>query len=114
MKREAQCVQRRTRIIPVRITWSAGTPSIAEGTGHITIADTGPGIVTVTYVTPFARQPVLVPGCVITTTGDALLAVFRAPAVTGVIVEISDDAGTLADPTALHFLIWGFDTADAN
>lgn len=106
------CVQHMTRVVPMTISWSAGTPTLDEGSTFATIADTGTGIVTVTLVDAFARAPVISATPVITTTGDELFCVLRSVAAGSFIVEITDEGGTLTDPTALHLIVVGFDTAD--
>lgn len=106
------CVQHASRVIPMSIAYSAGTPSIDEGTAHASVADTATGVATVTFTNAFARTPIIVATGVITSTGDVLIPVLRSVTASGFILEVSDDAGTLTDPTSVHLLIFGFDSAD--
>lgn len=104
------CAQHASIFLPMSIDVSSGTPTLGEGSGFATLADTGTGIVTVTFNNPFGRAPIITGSCV-TATGDVLIPTFRSVASTGFIVELSTDAGTLTDGIVmLH--IWGSRSAD--
>lgn len=115
MKDVCLAPQRNQMVIPFRITYSAGTPTLAEGGSWMTVADTATGKATVTfgglYGANSARQPVVVVSAV-GATGDNLVAIVVAPSASSFIVEVSDDAGTLTDPTAIHGIVCWFGSLD--
>lgn len=111
-KSVAMIVQHATRIIPMTVRWTAGVPSIEEGTAHASIADTGTGIATITFTDAFARKPVITHG-VEAATGDKITALTRSVTQSGFILESISEAGAAADSTVdTHLLIVGFDSAD--
>ena len=111
-KSEAMIVQHATRLIPMTVRWTAGTPTIEEGTAHGSIADTGTGIATITFTDAFARKPVIV-ACSEAGTGDKITAHLRSVTQTGFILESISEAGAAADSTVdTHLLVIGFDSAD--
>lgn len=96
------------RLIAGHVSWSAGTPSIIKGTGDFTIVDTGTGVLTVTLVNPFAREPL-----VIANKDTAGLVTLNAAADTDeVVFNAFNGAGAAADPADLHFMIFGYDAVD--
>lgn len=106
------CVQHATRVIPIKLSWSGGTPSIGEGKQHCSVADTNPGIATITFNNAFARKPVITYG-VEAATGEKVTVTLRSVAVNSVIVEAINEAGAAADlATDVHLLVVGFDSAD--
>jgi hypothetical protein len=105
-------VQHATRLIPITLSWSGGTPSIGEGDNHVTVADTNPGIATITFNNAFARKPIITYG-VEAATGEKVTVTLRSVAADSVIVEAINEAGTAADlATDVHLLVFGFDSAD--
>ncbi len=111
-KSVAMIVQHATRIIPMTVRWTAGVPSIVEGNSFATIADTGDGIATITFVDGFARKPVIVVTCEIAT-GEKVTAHTRSVTAGGFILEVINEAGSVADTTLdVHLNITGFDSAD--
>lgn len=112
MKSVAMLTQHASRIIPMTIRWTAGTPEIVEGKFHASIADTNTGICTVTFKDAFARKPVILTG-VEAATGEQVTAELRSVSATGFILESINEAGANADSTVdTHLLIVGFDSAD--
>lgn len=115
MKDVCLAPQRNQMMIPFRITYSGGVPTLAEGGNWMTVADTGTGIATLTfgglYGANSARTCVPVANAV-GATGNNLVAIIVAPSTTGFAVECSDDAGTLADPTAITGIVCWFGSAD--
>ena len=94
-------------MIAGHIAYSAGTPSIVCGTGDFTIADTGTGIVTITLVNPFLREPIVLANQ--NTAGN--VTVGAAASVSEIILECFNAAGTNTDPADIHFMAFGFDDA---
>ena len=112
MKSVAMMVQHASRIIPMTVRWTGGTPSIEEGTSHATIADTAAGVATITFVDAFSRKPVILLGTE-SATGEKVTAHLRSVSQTGFILESINEAGANADSTVdTHILVVGFDSAD--
>lgn len=99
---------RRPRVIAGHVSYSAGTPSITRGTGDFTIIDSGTGQLTVLPVVPFLREPVMLANK--DTAG--LVTIDSAAAVDGVLIDCFDGAGSAADPSDLHFMMFGYDDAN--
>jgi len=96
------------RLIAGHISYSAGTPSIVKGTGDFTITDTGTGVLTVTFINDFAREPIVVGNK--DTAG--LVTLNAAASTTGCVLDAFNGAGAAADPADLHFMAFGFDDVD--
>lgn len=112
MKSVMNCVQHNTRVIPMKVKWTTGTPSIGEGFAHASISDTGTGIATITFNNAFARVPTIIATCE-AATGEKVTAALRSVAQDSFILEVTDEAGALSDSTVYtHILIIGFDSAD--
>lgn len=106
--RTTRVSDRLPRLIAGHIAYSAGTPSIVCGTGDFTIADTGTGVLTVTFVNPFKREPIVLGNqdAVGTVTANA------AASVDTLILDAWNTAGAATDPGDLHFMAFGYDSAD--
>jgi hypothetical protein len=112
MKSVTMCVQHATRVIPMTVRWTAGVPSIVEGTQHASIADTNTGIATITFRDGFGRKPVIVGSCE-AATGEKITEALRDVTSSGFILEVINEAGSNADSTVdIHLLVFGFDSAD--
>lgn len=95
------------RLIAGHVSYSGGTPSIVDGTGDFTVTDTGTGVLTVTFVNPFLREPI----CLANQDAAGLVTYNAAASVTGLVIDCFDGAGAAADPADLHFMAFGFDDA---
>lgn len=95
------------RLVAGHITWTAGTPAITKGTGDFTIADTGTGVVTVTLVNPFAREPAVIGNQ--NSAGNVTLN--AAAAVDSFVLNGFNAAGAATDPGDLYFMAFGYDDA---
>ena len=98
---------RKPRLIAGHIAVSGGTPSIVCGTGDFTIADTGTGVCTVTFVNPFLREPI----CLLNKNTAGNCTFNAAAAVDGLVLNSFNAAGAAADPADYHFMAFGFDDA---
>ncbi len=106
-KNELENNQRLPRLLGYRVIWTAGTPSLAVGTGDATIADTGTGDVALTFTTPFKREPI-----VVATPISAALATVKANATTsGVSITAFAAGGSATDITGVDILTLGWDDA---
>jgi hypothetical protein len=110
MKSVAMLVQHASRIIPMRIEYNGGVPSIVEGRQHASVADTNVGIATITFRYAFARLPMIV-ATAVSPTGEKMTAHIRDVTAEGFILETINEAGANADADS-HILIVGFDSAD--
>ncbi len=115
MLREVLSVQRKTRLIPIRIDGSsvaggtATTNGIEEGARHVTITENGSGDYTITFRTPFKRIPVVL----LTTITDVTTC--RLKAVTTDLFTVEQVGADQTTPEAdgdFHALVFGFDAAD--
>lgn len=112
MKSVQMSVQPHSRSIPLRIRWTAGVPSVEEGTAHASIADTGTGIATLTFTQPFARKPVITGMCE-AATGEKVTPHLRSVSQTGFILEVINESGALEDSTVdTHLMVNGWESAD--
>lgn len=100
----ARASDRLPRVVAGHISYSTGTPSITKGTGDFTVVDTGTGILTVDFVNPFARSPVVLVSQDIA--GNVVVFDYD---VDGLILNAFNNSGVLADPGDLHFMAFGFD-----
>lgn len=106
------CVQHASRLIPILLNWTAGTPTIVQGSQHISVADTNAGIVTITFANAFARKPIIV-AVAEAATGEKVTCTLRSVAADSFILEAINEAGAAADLTTdVHILVLGFDSAD--
>lgn len=115
MLREMMCVQRKTRIIPVRLDGSAvaggtdTTDGILEGSQHVTVTENGSGDYTFTFNTGFSRTPVVM----VTPVTDVTTCRIKAVSTTSVQIEqVGADQTTPEADADFHMLIIGFDAAD--
>jgi len=104
-RKATKVTDRLPRLVAGRIEWSGGTPSIACGTGDFTIADTGTGVVTVTYTNPFLREPASLANQNVA--GNVTLN--AANSVSASVFNCFNAAGALTDPADLHFMTIGYD-----
>lgn len=104
------CPQIKSKLVPMIIDGADGTPEILEGINIATVADSGVGIYTVTFVNAFARKPVIT-ATAEAATGVTLVPSLRSVSGSGFVVELTDDASTLVDGV-VHLHIWGSDSAD--
>lgn len=115
MLREMKTVQRQTRVIPLRIDGgdvAGGTSTqngVLEGKEHVRITENSSGDYSVTFVTPFARVPVVL----LTPATDVSTIWLKEVSATGFRVEQvgADQTTPLADGD-WHALVVGFDTPD--
>lgn len=117
MLRETMCVQRKTRLIPLRIDGgdvAGGTATkngILEGSEHCTVTENSTGDYTFTFTTPFHRTPV-VTGLPITD-----VSTLRIVSVSNTAVRIEQVGADQTTPLAdgdFHLMILGFDAIDQN
>ncbi len=96
------------RLIAGHVSYSAGTPSIVKGTGDFTVTDTGTGVLTVTFVNPFLREPI-----VIANKDSAGLVTLNAAAdVDEIVLNCFSAVPAAQDPSDLHFMVFGYDDLD--
>lgn len=99
-------VHRKERILPGRITVSAGTPTLSIGAKDFTITDNGVGDYTITARRPFKREPIVV--C----TGKTLRAQIKSISAVGAINLVTmTGAAVLTDEAHLDFVVLGSDIA---
>lgn len=117
MLREMQCVQRKTRVIPIRLDGglvdggTATTDGVLEGTHHVLVTENSSGDYTFTFNTPFSRTPVIL----LTTITDVTTCRLKAVSTTGFQVEqVGADQTTPEADGDFHALVIGFDAADQN
>lgn len=117
MLREMLCVQRKTRIIPIRLDGSdvaggsATTTGILEGGQHVLVTENSSGDYTFTFNTPFSRTPVVL----LTSATDVTTVWLKAVSATGFQVEqVGADQTTPTADGDFHALVIGFDSADQN
>lgn len=117
MLREMKCVQRKTRIIPIRLDGSdvaggtATTNGILEGKYHVTVTENGSGDYSFTFNTPFSRTPVVL----LTTITDVTTVRLKDVSTTGFTVEqVGADQTTPEADGDFHALVIGFDAVDQN
>ncbi len=101
------------KYIPLKISYSAGTPSVTfnpENEG-VTLTDGGAGILTVTLTTA-SLAPIVVPGLVVQAAAGTLSleanvdsAVPPTTTAVKIIVNSGADGATETDPEALHMLL---------
>lgn len=117
MLREMLCVQRKTRIIPIRLTGAtvaggtATTLGITEGSQHVTVTENSSGDYTFTFNVGFSRKPVVL----LTSATDVSTVWLKDLSTTTFRVEQvgADQTTPLADAD-FHALVIGFDSADEN
>lgn len=104
-QKTARLSDRLPRIVAGHVQYSAGTPTINVGTGDFTIVDTGTGVLTVAWVNPPEREPI-----VLVNKNSAGLCTLNAAAdTTGCVLNAFNGAGAAADPADLHFMAFMFD-----
>lgn len=106
-RKSTRVTDRLPRLIAGHVSYLTGTPSIVCGTDDFTIADTGTGVLTVTFTNPFLREPVVLANK--DTAGNVTLN--AAASVSGMVLNSFNGAGSAADPADLHFMVIGFDDA---
>lgn len=111
-----ECAQRKAVVVPFSVSFSGGVPTLNEGSSWLSIADTATGVVTFTIGGTLgqasARTPIIMSLTpIVASTGDCAIPVARAVTVSGFVVEISDDAGTLSD-TDFHGTVMLFNSPD--
>lgn len=115
MLREMQCVQRKTRVIPIRIDGSAVaggtkvTTGVLEGKEHVKVTENGSGDYTIYFNTPFQRAPVVM------LTPETDVTTVRLKAVTASSFTVEQVGADQTTPTAdgdFHALVIGFDAVD--
>lgn len=117
MLREMMCVQRKTRVIPIRLDGSAvagGTDTkdgILEGAEHVLVTENGSGDYTFTFNVGFSRKPVIL----LTTETDVTTVRLKEVTTTTFTVEqLGADQTTPEADADFHALVIGFDSADEN
>lgn len=115
MLRSVKSTQRNPRIIAVQLAWSGGVPSVVSGLGgsDVTVTDNGTGDVTLTWVKPFRRAPIVV-ATPMSATGDAIVTLQAQPSVTACRLLVWDgtDGTTAKDNIPLNVHVIGYDSAD--
>lgn len=96
------------RLIAGHVAYSGGTPSIVKGTGDFTLTDTGTGVLTVTFVNPYLREPIVLAN----KNSAGLVTLNAAAGVSGIVLNQFDGVGAAADAVDLHFMVFGFDSSD--
>ncbi len=117
MLREMMCVQRKTRIIPLRIDGgdvaggTATTNGILEGKHHVTVTENSSGDYTFTFNTAFSRTPVVL----LTPITDVMTCRLKAVSTTSFQVECTGADQTTPEADGdFHALVIGFDADDQN
>lgn len=115
MLRNLKSTQRRPRMIAVQLAWSGGVPSVVSGLGStdVTVTDNGTGDVTLTFVQPFKRAPI-VTASPVAAAGDAIVCLQAQPSATAVRLVVFDgtDGTTAKDNIPLNVHIVGYDSVD--
>lgn len=113
MLRSIKNQQRLPRMIACQIAWSAGVPSLVNGSNEVSLTDNGVGDVTLTFAKAFARVPVAVASPV-AAAGDAIVCLQGQPSATACRFVVFDgtDGTTAKDNIPLNVMILGFDSAD--
>lgn len=106
-RKTTRCSDRYPRLVAGQVEWSAGTPSIKTGTGDFTIADTGTGVVTVTFANPFLREPMVL----VNQNKAGNCTVNAAAGVSSIVLNAFNAAGAATDPDDMHFMVFGYDDA---
>lgn len=106
-RRVTRVSDRLPRLIAGHVAYSGGTPSIVNGTGDFTIADTGTGILTVTFTNPFLREPMVLAN----KNSAGLVTLNAAAGLDEIVLNAFNGAGAAADPGDLHFMVFGYDDA---
>lgn len=98
-----------------QVAWAGGVPSIVSGLGStdFTVTDNGTGDVTLTFVAPFKRAPIVV-AMPLAAAGDAIVTLQAQPSATAVRLLVWDatDGTTAKDNIPLNVMVIGYDTAD--
>lgn len=102
------------RLVAAQVTVAAGTPSVTMGSTEISVADTGAGVVTVTFLRPFAKVPAVTVSP-IGTAGDAIATLDVLPTVSSVVVKTWDatDGTTAKDNISFALIAVGDDVSDS-
>lgn len=101
------------KLVPLVIRWAAGVPSLAQNPMNesITVADTGTGIVTLTFADA-ALAPMIVGGLACLSSAPAtlgnLLSLHSAPtaSVVALVIQDGSDAATEVDPVDVHLCVY--------
>lgn len=115
MLRPMQCVQRLTRVLPIRVDGSAvaggtdTTDGLLEGSQHCTITENSSGNYTISFNTPFHRTPVVT--CM-TATDVTTLRIVAVDNTSVQVEQVGADQTTAEADGDFHLLVVGFDTAD--
>lgn len=114
MMRSVKSSQRMRRLVAAQITVSGGTPSVTMGGTEVSVADTGAGVVTVTFLKPFAKVPAVTVSPV-ATAGDAIATVDVLPTVSAVVVKTWDgtDGTTAKDNISFCLIAVGDDVSES-
>jgi hypothetical protein len=115
MLREMLCVQRKVRVLPLRIDGgevaggTATTDGVLEGERHVTVTENSSGDYTITFNEPFKRTPVVL----LTTITDVTTVRLKAVSTTAFTVEqVGADQTTPEADGDFHALVVGFDAED--
>lgn len=95
--------ERLARAIALHITFSGGTPSLAKGTGEVTLTDTATGKVTINFAKSFAGEPLVLANK--DTAGNVTAE--AAAGVGSVQINCWNTSDVAADPADLHVVILG-------
>ena len=101
------------RLIPANIaTGSAARDldGVEEGTYQVTVNKEGTGDYSITFDSPFVRKPVVVATAL--HASSKLFCTVKSNSTTACRIIVHSDAGTATDPTEIHVMLAGFDTAD--
>lgn len=98
-------------LVPANLTGSLAqdTDGVTEGTYRCT-ASWASSVGTINFNEPFARVPTVIATPLHATT--ELFATITAVSATQVSIKITTEAGAQADPTTLHVVVVGYDSAD--
>lgn len=106
LRRALKADQRRPRMLGGLFTGGSGTTDVVGNGTEMSIARTGTGLYTLTFTTPFARVPVVLPQALNKTIRCQQGATASVSAIT---LRFLEGASTLVDPTDFGVIALGFD-----
>lgn len=102
----------KARLVTASLTGSAAstTSGIPEGYTKLSALTSATGVITVNYLKPFVREPVVTVTCFHATL--KLYASITAKSTSACTIKIYDEGGIAQNPTELMLNVTGFDCAD--
>lgn len=104
LRREINTVHRLGRLLAFEITVTGGVPALTIGGESATIADTAPGVYTISYGTALKRAAEIVA----IADGTSIVTI-SASTTTGCVVRTFSNAGAAADAGLVHIFALGYD-----